>query len=157
MGHSISGFIAPVGVLREQAARMKSARVAELEQGLGFLPVTEEVDDELGGGTPAYEEFYRLTDRLTGLGARMSRGGAVAYVETDYFGGTGEQAAIVWRDGEVWSGPEKSRIGSINSALRRLGAEKGDAYDEFDAVGLGRHRHNEDWIEAAGPDDREGA
>lgn len=149
MGHSISGFVAPVGVLREYAARTREGWVAELAQGLGFLPLTPELADELGYGPRAYEELWRLNDRAARLGARMSRGGAVAYVETDYFGGTGEQAAIVWRDGKVWSGPEKARIGPVSDALRRLGVEKGDAHDEFDAAGLARHRHNDDWVDEA--------
>ncbi|MFJ8909918.1 hypothetical protein [Amycolatopsis sp. NPDC102389] len=33
-------------------------------------------------------------------------------------------------------------------ALRRLGVLKGDHFDEFDAVGLGRHRNNDDWLSA---------
>jgi hypothetical protein len=150
MSHSISGFVARPDVLRADTAHLRSAYVASLGQGFGFLPVTEEVDEETGGRTVAYEQFYRLTDALARLGAAMSRGGgAVAYVETDYFGGTGEQAAIAWKDGRVASGPEKTRIGAVSDALRRIGAEKGDAHDEFDAVGLGRHRHNEDWVEQA--------
>jgi hypothetical protein len=32
---------------------------------------------------------------------RLSHAGAVAYIETDYFGGVGGQAAMVWRAGEV--------------------------------------------------------
>jgi hypothetical protein len=43
-----------------------------------------------------HEEFWRLTQGLARLGAEMSRGGSVAYVETDYFGGSGDQAAMVW-------------------------------------------------------------
>ncbi|HEU4453449.1 MAG TPA: hypothetical protein VFR81_10325 [Longimicrobium sp.] len=150
MSHSISGFVARADVLRAGTAHLRSAYVASLGQGFGFVPVTEEVDEETGGRTVAYEQFYRLTDALARLGAAMSRGGgAVAYVETDYFGGTGEQAAIVWKDGRIYSGPEKSRIGAVSDALRRLGAEKGDAHDEFDAIGLSRHRHNDGWIEQA--------
>jgi len=37
-GHSISGFISPIGVLREYALRTQEGWVAGLEQGLGFLP-----------------------------------------------------------------------------------------------------------------------
>jgi hypothetical protein len=31
-------------------------------------------------------------------------------------------------------------------ALRRLGAVKGEHFDEFEAVGLGRHRGTGDWL-----------
>jgi hypothetical protein len=149
MSHSISGFVARADVLRAGTAHLRSAYVASLAQGFGFLPVTEEVDEETGGRTAAYEQLYRLTDALARLGSAMSRGGAVAYVETDYFGGTGDQAAIAWKDGRIAFGPEKARMGAVSDALRRIGAAKGEARDEFEAVGLDRHRGNDDWMEQA--------
>jgi hypothetical protein len=36
----------------------------------------------------------------------------------------------------------------LNRALRELGVARGEAFDEFDAVGLGKHRHTEDWLKA---------
>jgi hypothetical protein len=149
MGHSISGFVAREEVLRARTAHLRSAYVAPLAQGFGFLPVTDEVDQETGGRAAAYEQFYSLTDALARLGAAMSRGGAVAYVETEYFGGTGDQAAIAWKDGRIVLWPERARIGTVSDALRRIGAVKDDAHDEFEAVGLDRHRGNDDWIQQA--------
>jgi hypothetical protein len=35
----------------------------------------------------------------------------------------------------------------INSALRLMGAQVGDAHDEFEAVGLGANRSNDRWLE----------
>src|SRR3989440_7835863 len=35
---------------------------------------------------------------------------------------------------------------AFNQALRQLGVPRGAAFDEFEAVGLGRHRHTEDWL-----------
>jgi hypothetical protein len=149
MAHSISGFVAREDVLRAGTAHLRSAYVASLAQGFGFLPVTEEVDEETGGRAVAYEQFYRLTDALARLGAALSRGGAVAYLETDYFGGTGDQAAITWKGGRIAFGPDKARMGAVSEALRRIGAVRGEARDEFEAVGLDRHRGNDDWIEQA--------
>ena len=34
----------------------------------------------------------------------------------------------------------------ISRALRRLGVVKGEHFDEFDAVGLGRHRETVSWL-----------
>ena len=149
MGHSIAGFIAPVETLREGTRHLRHAVVASLEQGFGFLPATDALDDELGGGEIPHEEFWRLTQGLARLGVELSRGGRVAYVETDYFGGSGDQAAMAWEDGEVLSAPSRTRMGAINSALLRLDVETGDADDRFDALGLVRHRHTDDWAEAA--------
>jgi hypothetical protein len=74
----------------------------------------------------------------------------VAYVEAEYFGGTGSQFAAVWEDGVLVLGPVlKSEdesppvqgLSPISQALRRLGASADGHDDDFDAVGLGRHRH----------------
>jgi hypothetical protein len=75
-----------------------------------------------------------------------SKDEALVYVETEYFGGDGGQGAIVAHRGDIFFGPAEGD-GSINAALRLLEAKKDGAHDEFDAVGLGRFRSNEDWIE----------
>lgn len=83
----------------------------------------------------------------------------VAYLEAETFGGTGTQAMVLWRDGEVWLGPvttrataarESAEDGAVNQALRHLGVGRPGAIDEFDALGLGRHRHTEDWLTGGG-------
>jgi hypothetical protein len=38
-------------------------------------------------------------------------------------------------------------VGAINRAFRHLGVARGSEIDEFEAVGIGRFRSNEDWIE----------
>jgi hypothetical protein len=66
-------------------------------------------------------------------------------VEAEYFGGHGQQAALLWQPGrrQVW-GPG---AGAINAVLHHLGVAVGRAHrDAFDAVGFGRHRHLEDWL-----------
>jgi hypothetical protein len=86
--------------------------------------------------------------------ATCSANGPVAYVEAEYFDGTGEQSAVLWDTGQVVLGrlhlAERASIPAvgtpISQALRRLGVTKGDHQDEFDAVGLGRHRNTEDWL-----------
>ncbi|HEU0053675.1 MAG TPA: hypothetical protein VFQ39_10875 [Longimicrobium sp.] len=151
MGHSISGFIARAEVMRARTAFLREARVATLEQGLAFLPATSELYDALGGEAILEDTFFMLGTGLARLGAWLSRDGeTAAYVETDYFGGTGTQAVIVWRDGVIARRAEKARLGVISSALTvYLGVEKGTEHDAFDAVGLDRHRSNDDWVERA--------
>ena len=91
---------------------------------------------------------------MSAWAARESLGFPLAYVETNYQGGPGEQSAIVWAGGRIVFGPATTDTGeprtpllegAINRALRHLGVERGDVIDEFDALGLGRHRLNEDW------------
>ena len=153
MGHTVQGFIAKADILRDAARGLGAARVVLLEQGFAFLPNTDDLSDEIAGGTPGgkapHEEFYKLSSALANFGAACSDRGAVAYVETDYWGGEGEQAAVLWEGGEVIYEPERARLGPINDVLRQMGATRGDGLDQFDAVGLGRHRSNDDWIEWA--------
>lgn len=83
--------------------------------------------------------------------------GPLAFVEAEYFGGTGAQSAAVFEAGSMVLGPLRSETtwdGSvfaappaheraINVALRRLGVAASAGLDEFDTVGLGRHRSND--------------
>jgi hypothetical protein len=58
--------------------------------------------------------------------------------------------AIVWKDGAVVLDPlvsKKNQVpGPINGALRFLGVSKGEAADEFEAIGLHLHRWIKDWL-----------
>src|SRR3712207_3106808 len=105
MGHTIQAFIADADTLRDATRGLGAARVIPIGQGLALLPNTDELSEEVRTndvrGEPAFEEFYKLSPRLAELGASWSARGAVAYVETDYFGGEGEQAAVLWEGGEL--------------------------------------------------------
>ena len=63
-----------------------------------------------------------------------------AVIETDYFGGRGDQAAGVYRDDWEVMAPAVGAVGPINEALRHLGVRASPGLDEFDTVGLGRFR-----------------
>jgi hypothetical protein len=60
-----------------------------------------------------------------------------ALIETNYFGGIGEQWAAVYSGGRVDMQPT---IGGINAALQLLGVEREHGFDEFDTIGLAHHR-----------------
>ncbi len=64
-----------------------------------------------------------------------------AVIETDYFGGRGDQAAAVYRGDEEVMAPAVGEVGPINEALRHLSVHASPGEDEFDAVGLGRFRN----------------
>ncbi|MFI0405819.1 hypothetical protein [Actinomadura sp. 3N508] len=126
------------------------ARVISVGQGISLLPLTGALLDEvveLDGDWKVPADFGRVL-------ADCSATGPVAYVEAEYFGGTGSQAAQVWDAGEIVLGPLHVAEGErwpeagspISQALRRLGVDKGEHFDEFDAVGLGRHRDTGGWL-----------
>jgi len=143
-----------------QAAGLACAAQAELSQGYGLVLITPEVLNRLGGGVGNTfgTTFWYLSAGVEALARRVSHTGPIAYLEAEMFGGVGTQATVVWLNGEVWLGPATTQFGwpppdratnphwAINQALRQLGVTRGAAFDEFDAAGLGRHRHTGDWV-----------
>lgn len=152
MGYYLQAVIGRVSL--EGDFGFPSARVVTLRQGLRMIPVTDELFEEIqaslpGGGEPLqrFEKFSPAVERWV---RELSARGLAAYVEAEYFGGTGGQASVVWRHGETVLGPIHSGD-AINRALRVFGVEAGGGLDEFDAVGLGFKRSTGDWLEEVPP------
>ena len=115
-----------------------------------FLGKKSEVDNDpkitkkldLGSGIVAILEYED--------GHNIKADKTVAYVRTDYFGGCGDQSATVMEnDKEIYIGD--TELGSdspINEALKLLGVEKSFGNDEFDTIGLGNYRSNDDFMRA---------
>ncbi|MGQ4483761.1 hypothetical protein [Streptomyces sp. SAS_276] len=153
MAYVLQAVIAGDELLRASARSVSDAHVASLGQALSLLPMTDELFDAVTDGSDGSTlGFWRLPGGFDRTLAEWSAGGPVAYVEAEYFGGTGEQRAAVWADGALAWGPSDDRargLGPISQALRRLGATSGPGQDEFTAVGLDRHRDNAGWVAAA--------
>lgn len=144
MGHAIQAIVLAPGVAIRDPEPSHLVTVA-LPQGFALVPLTDELFDELRTLYPSEEpdphaEFWKLSAPVLRFVLRLSRGGAVAYLETEYSGGAGEQAAASWRAGSAAVHPRRADVGPINEALRSLGAQAGDARDEFEALGLQRFR-----------------
>ncbi|PJE99601.1 hypothetical protein CUT44_03580 [Streptomyces carminius] len=162
MGYVLEAVVAREEPLRAAAAGIAAARTVPLRQGLALLPMTDELFGVLSpGGTAGPEArppgFRKLPGGFDRTLTRWSATGPVAYAEADFFGGDGEQRAAVWDAGALVLGPLHTAEGDpfpaagspLSQALRRLGAVcDAESFDEFAAVGLGRHRHTRDW---AGP------
>jgi hypothetical protein len=71
-----------------------------------------------------------------------------AVIETDYFGGRGDQAAAVYHGDKEVMAPTVGPLGPINEALRYLGVTVSAGNDEFDSVGLARFRNFDDLLDA---------
>lgn len=115
-----------------------------------MIPLTDELYEEIGGdGEP--DTFYKFSPQLEEWASLMSQHAPVAYVEAEYFGGVGGQNAIAWSKGGRILGPLHDE-NAINQALKILGVSSaGIAGDEFDAVGLGKHRDTASWLQELGP------
>ena len=146
MTHHIAAFIARRPQLEQLARQMGDAQLHALAGGDFFLlPVTDDAFDAFhaaaGVSEPLNSEFWRLTKALAGAARASAPFGALAYVETDYFGGTGTQGAAAWVNGEVALEPCTSwGIGPINTALNIIGVAPASGMDEFDTLGLGNFR-----------------
>lgn len=135
MTHHISGFIGPTEHLKEKTKGLTSAVVVPLAQGFAFLPL----DNDL------YEEIYKVNRYPMKWLAKRLDEAPLVWIETDYFGGFGKQSAILWKDGKKKRFREVAMDSAIDKALKELGVVCENDNDEFDMLGLGKHRSNESW------------
>lgn len=153
--YRLQAVIAAEHVLRDLVGACEDANIAPLNQGLSLLPMIDEFFDAVTvREMPKLDGFWKIPAGFHLALAACSANGPVAYVEADYFGGTGEQSAMVWDAGQIVLGhlrlagkisiPDAGT--PISQALRRLGVTKGVHQDEFDAVGLHRHRDTAQWL-----------
>jgi hypothetical protein len=150
LGHIVTGLIANPSILEAFSRRHSLHKPVALGGELAMLPLRE-VDlhsfrDVLSPGET--KGFCHLSKQLIEELRRSSCDGPLMYFETEYFGGLGMQGAAVFQDGEPTFGPKWAEIGPINQALQLLGVRvERPARDEFETVGLGRHRNTEGWLE----------
>ncbi len=160
MGYSLHAFVGQKELLLGIAEKYQNARVAPLQQGIGLLLNTVEFWNELQSAQPdPFAEFHYLSAAIAELGSTASAEVPMAYVEAEFFGGLGTQAAILWQTKQVVFGPillsnepempkpPPLKDWPINSVLRLLGVVADEGKDEFETVGLHAHRRTEDWLD----------
>jgi hypothetical protein len=148
MGHRIDAVVLK-GPYDRKFAKVFDLTAIRLSEELTLFPLcavyVDRWSEEFSLGPGGSPDFPLLNSevvlRMVGY---LAADPLYAIINTDYFGGNGEQAAMVYRDSEVVMPPEWGGGGPINKALRLLGvtAEKGK--DEFDTVGLGGYRQFDD-------------
>ena len=150
MGHCITAIISSSPAVSSILRSASSLVAVPLVDGLSLIPLDDDALDSIASDyTHTVDGFTYLSASLAAFLADHSRQAALVYLETEYFGGDGSQAAVAYRDGQTLSPTPSSGDGAINRALRCLGITQHTAFDEFDYVGLSRYRHTSDWIEAA--------
>jgi hypothetical protein len=158
MGYRLRGLIGHRhGVAH--AAALLGVPTVDLPEGFALLPGPTLPPDAPAptGSWPTGAPFWWLLADWEAAAAAASALSPIGYVEADFFGGSGIQTAVAWRDTGVTLGPlgrgtrQQAPPGStlddepINTALRYLGVRRGATRDEFDTLALGRHRQVEDW------------
>lgn len=146
MGHCVTAIIAGPPVI-ELMKDERSLIAADLLDGLRLIPLEDDDMQLLATDfIQPIEGFNYLTQNLMGVCAKYSLNGPLVYLETEYFGGMGNQAAAAFANGELVPPSPVSGQGAINKALRSVGVISTIAgVDEFDFVGLSRYRHTSDW------------
>lgn len=159
--HWVQALVAPNQVFVDLKARFPSAAVCPLPQGFSLVPITESFAaalQPLAAEDPVPPHVDEIEPGVSALGCALSAGSIVVYVATFMHGGTGGQDALVWKNGELVlklcegeDNPSRWPDSSISRALRFAGVVAGKGEDEFDALGLGTHRSNEEWADGEGP------
>lgn len=155
MVHSVHLIIGKGVAVTTLLQQWPGARAVDLRAGWQAIPVDDALHAAIETKHPGAVRPSGLDVSPLGLSealaAATAKGGGLAYVETEYFGGTGAQSVTAFIDGHEVVAPQSARgSGPINQALRRTGVTRTDADDEFDTIGLGERRTMTDY-EPEGP------
>lgn len=149
MSHCVTAIIAGSPVI-ERITGDRGWIAVDLRDGLRLLPLDDDDLDSLDiDFTQTIDGFTYLSPNLAQFCAGHSVFGPLVYLETEYFGGMGNQAAVAFAVGAPVPPTPLVGNGAINAALRSIGIVASSGVDEFDFVGLSRYRHTSDWKEAA--------
>ena len=149
---------------REVLEGLKDLPLIELKQGFNISPINSAFiecfvkcsmplkskweamnapDDEFESLQERHKKITKTEiafDHISRIASKGSNFGPLAYVEIDYH----RQASSVWDRGNIifTSILQKN---SVNDALKVLGVNKMNSFDEFEAIDLGRYRDTERW------------
>lgn len=155
MVHSIRAIIGPLDVIQDVIHAAGNPPATELPCGMTIIPLGDAQIEKLTGvgSGELVSGFGYLSLGLELALATLATRGAFAFIETEYFGGSGGQAAVLFNPGvtpvRLTDAPHPN---PINSALKSLGVPALRGADEFDTLELGRFRSLErlglenDWV-----------
>jgi hypothetical protein len=153
MSHEITAYIVPEQLAEHLHGKgFQHLHSVRLEQGFLLVPVMFELYLELEQRYPGEteeNESWTPSHGIVAFGKELSQHGPVAYIETHYWGGSGTQAAVAWKDGTTILEPEEKKWNIINEALFEIGVERMGDKDRFEALGLDNYRSLSDCAEAA--------
>ncbi|MFO1014026.1 MAG: hypothetical protein U1E50_09700 [Caulobacteraceae bacterium] len=153
MGHCITAVLGGPAVIAAIGQAAAAPTATELAQGLWIIPLGEAQLDRLAGEAEGerFPDFTYLGDDLDLTLQGFMVHGPFVYLETNYFGGSGGQAAALYRVGcpverkaEAVAADKRLSYGPINQMLRGHGVRAAPGKDEFETLGLTRFRHLED-------------
>ena len=154
MGHNINAVLGKQPQIESMHREIKVGTVETKGVGFSVLLLDESAFDSLtaeDNSPDPYTQFRFLSAPIYNMLFKVGSKAEIAYIETNYFGGVGSQAALLIRHGEI-VGPfatedtwEKNTneytqnpLGqrAINHVLNLMGVSKTSKKDEFAIVGL---------------------
>ncbi len=149
MAYELHAIIGEVTHLRRVCPLTLSVVPLPLEPRLAVIPLLDEMVDATEwpepGELPALDHADLLLPGVHRWLLDASKDGLIGYIEAEYWAGIGAQHAWGWRNGQqVYP---VGALADVNGLLALLGVVRNPSDDEWDTVGLGRHRHTEDWLE----------
>ena len=151
MGHCIHVIVAPRATADRFSDQWPELPRLDRDNGFSHFAVDAElIDAKISPDktpTETGDEFMLLTNGFRRQLQALSCGGELAYVETEYWAGTGGQGALVCRDGHEIMPPTWRQSGTINDALKMIGVPRGSFVDLFAATGLADIRSNDDLLD----------
>jgi hypothetical protein len=164
MGYNLNAFISTPGLFADLRRLSDRVVVAPLDQGFELLLYDLYLERAMGIPDKPRAVGYEaglLSQGMVHQALVWSQQQPITYVEADYFGGVGTQYSVLWQNGAVVAQYKSNNLRMehadplvtvcdkpINEVLKRIGVQKLHYYDEFEAVGLPKHRHPESWFAA---------
>lgn len=144
MGHMIRAIIAKENVIQSISDHWVNAEKAILPQGYALTFLNDSLFDDIEelfdiADTHKYPQFQFLSDSVISFLMQESKDTQLIYIETDYFGGYGTQAGVLFENGGIVIEPLQGD-GAINYLLNQIGVYKELNKDEFTSLQLYRFR-----------------
>jgi hypothetical protein len=146
MGYYLQAFICKQTDSSALTSYFDKAKSVSIGQGMILIPMTEDFFDQINNSvvSGSIANFEYLTENMENEILKCIGDKKIAYVEAEYFGGEGGQSAICWENKKrqyiLPYGHEK-----INQVLKDFGVKIKLGKDEFETLGLNRHRHTREW------------
>ncbi|TXS04260.1 hypothetical protein EAO73_16500 [Streptomyces sp. col6] len=153
MSHEVCALVV-VGPVDTQRALSVDLRAALVHDGISVFPINHnfsaywaakrgnrallDLPEDISLVFPTEAVLRDLVREITGTDRPR-----FAIIETNYFGGIGDQWAAAF-DGEERLAPDDA---SINQALAALGVRSASDREEFEVIGLDRFRTNPEYLD----------
>lgn len=114
--------------------------IIDLNYDFSMVPLVKQITNEI-----EVLEGNNFDEKLLIWLKEKSRNSLIAYISAEYFGGMGGQTIKIFKN-EIIVEEIENQENAINHTLEYFGLKKDNVKDQFELVGLSKHRKTEDWI-----------